>query len=73
MNALTHQSTRPELIPPAELSNRIGIAVQTLARWRSESRGPSYIKVGGRIVYKWSAVEAWLEANSQTAMLDTYR
>ena len=66
MNAPTAPASQSEFIFPDELSARIGIAVQTLARWRSEGRGPSFNKVGGKkVAYRWSAVEAWLELNNR--------
>ena len=37
-------------------------AVQTLARWRSERKGPPYIKSGSRVLYRGDDVLAWLEA-----------
>jgi hypothetical protein len=33
---------------------------QTLRRWRMEGRGPRWLKVGGRIRYRWADVERWL-------------
>ena len=41
---------------------RVLAAVQTLARWRHESRGPAYMKSGSRVVYRGSDVLAWLDA-----------
>ena len=29
----------------------IGAALQTMAQWRSEGRGPRYIKIGSRVFY----------------------
>lgn len=46
--------TSPELRP-------VG-AVQTLARWRHEGRGPSFTKSGSRVLYKGADVLRWLEA-----------
>ena len=64
MSAFAHPSGLADFIFPEQLSSRIGISVQTLARWRSEGQGPSYYKIGGkRIAYRISTVEAWLEAN----------
>lgn len=40
------------------------ISVRTLANWRSQSSGPKYVKIGGRIVYKIEDVVAW--ENSRT-------
>ena len=33
----------------------------TLARWRCKGTGPSYIKVGFRVLYHGSALNDWLE------------
>ena len=41
---------------------RILGAVQTLARWRHESKGPPYTKSGSRVIYRGSDVLAWLDA-----------
>ena len=38
-------------------------AVQTLAAWRHQGRGPSYILSGSRVLYKGADLIAWLEAN----------
>ena len=35
----------------------------TLANWRSEKRGPAYIKVGKRIFYRGSDLNAFLTAH----------
>jgi predicted DNA-binding transcriptional regulator AlpA len=35
--------------PPAA-AEFLGIAVQTLARWRVEGTGPSYVKLGARLI-----------------------
>lgn len=33
----------------------------TLSNWRGENRGPSYLSMGGRILYSHAALEAWVE------------
>ncbi len=35
---------------------------QTLARWRHEGHGPSYIKSGSRVIYLGQDVLDWLAA-----------
>lgn len=53
---------RREFLTPTELSGQIGIAVQTLARWRCEGRGPVFTKIGGKkVLYRTSEVDRWLE------------
>lgn len=41
---------------------RILGAVQTLARWRHEGKGPSYTKSGSRVLYRGSDVLEWLSS-----------
>jgi len=36
----------------------------TLAHWRSEGRGPAYIKIGWRVAYRGSDLNAWLAART---------
>ena len=36
----------------------------TLAHWRSEGRGPKYIKVGGKVAYRGSDLNEWLDAQT---------
>lgn len=38
-------------------------ARQTRARYRSEGRGPAYIKLGRRIFYRGDDLIAWVTAN----------
>ena len=33
----------------------------TMAHWRSEGRGPAYIKIGSRVAYRGSDMNAWLD------------
>jgi predicted heme/steroid binding protein len=40
------------------------ISVRTMANWRSQSNGPRYVKIGGRIMYKIEDVVSW--ENSRT-------
>ena len=36
----------------------------TLAHWRSEGRGPAYLKLGSRVGYRGSDLNAWLAAHT---------
>jgi predicted DNA-binding transcriptional regulator AlpA len=36
----------------------------TLAHWRSEGRGPAYLKLGSRVAYRGSDLNAWLAART---------
>jgi hypothetical protein len=60
-----------QLLIPAEVEEEYGIAVQTLANYRWQGIGPAYVKKtpgrGGRVVYRRSAIEAWLDAQTVQA------
>lgn len=43
------------------------IPKHTLEQWRSQGKGPKYIKVGRHVRYRWSDVNAWLDAQSAGA------
>ena len=40
-------------------AQRLKVAEQTLANWRHLRRGPAYCRIGGRIVYRQSDLEAF--------------
>lgn len=56
-----------------EAANFLSIKPETLAKWRSEHRGPRYSKIGRRVVYKVQDLEEFLEQNKiETLDTDSY-
>ena len=49
-----------------ELSRRWRISHRTLENWRWLGRGPAYLKVGNRVLYRIEDVEAFEDANLRT-------
>jgi hypothetical protein len=49
----------------AYLARRWDVSHRTLERWRWLKQGPAYVKVGGRVVYRLSAVEAYEAAQTR--------
>jgi excisionase family DNA binding protein len=47
-----------------EVAEVLQMPVRTLERWRHVGSGPRYIAMGRHIRYRWSDVEAWLEAQA---------
>jgi excisionase family DNA binding protein len=39
----------------------------TLEQWRSQGKGPTYVKLGRHVRYRWADVYAWLEAQAVAA------
>jgi predicted site-specific integrase-resolvase len=50
-----------ENLTTAELSKEFKVADITLRGWRHRGIGPRWFKLGGRVVYKRSDVEAWMQ------------
>ena len=55
------------LIPRSEVPRYIPIKSQTLARWATEGSGPSFVKLGKRLVaYRSGDLRQWLHDNIRT-------
>ena len=57
---------------PAELARMIPATVKTLANWRCDPRrpGPKYRRIGNRILYPKTEVEAWMAEHLHTSTAD---
>ncbi|UCE07462.1 MAG: helix-turn-helix domain-containing protein [bacterium] len=49
-----------EMLNDLEAARLLGLRPQTLRNWRHKQRGPSYIKLGRRVVYKLSDLSEYL-------------
>lgn len=50
-----------------QLARRWSLSPRTLERWRFHGTGPSYLKVGARVVYRLSDVEAYEAAVARSS------
>jgi excisionase family DNA binding protein len=57
------------LMTLAELSEMLGIPVNTLYGWRCRGEGPPGYRIGRHIRYRRAAVEAWIETQTDHARL----
>ena len=48
-----------------ELAQRWNLSARTLERWRWLKKGPPFLKVGGRVVYRLEDVESYEAAQLQ--------
>lgn len=60
-------SPADDLLDATEVAAWTGIAIRTLSQWRYLRRGPTYLRLGGRVRYRRSDVDAWLNANAVPA------
>ena len=49
-----------DILNSAHVSSWLKVPPGTLRNWRSRGIGPASFRVGGRVVYRRRAVEAWL-------------
>lgn len=47
---------------PSEVAEYLRISELTLTDWRYRGNGPTFLRVGKRVRYRWSDVERWLES-----------
>ena len=64
---LAAQAAADPLRTPAETAAMLHLKVQTLSVWRTTQRyALPYVKVGSRILYRQSAIDAFLAARTVT-------
>lgn len=68
---MNHQAP---LASSKDVAEFIGVTSNALAKLRMDGNGPAFIRVGSRnIKYRWSDVEAWIDANTHTTTDDYSR
>lgn len=51
------------LLPPAAVADLLGLSPRTLEDWRSDDRGPRYIRISHRVVrYCAADIDAWIQS-----------
>lgn len=54
--------TQERYLTTEQVSTMIGVTVETLNHWRCDKKGPDYYKVGGKVVYAYKDVIAYMES-----------
>lgn len=49
------------LVAPAVLANALEVSEGTLANWRAKKKGPAWVRVGRKVMYRQEAVREWLK------------
>ncbi len=59
------------LLTPRQAGEYLGLPETTLAQWRSQRRGPPYIKLESRLVrYRRAHLEGWLARQTVETEVD---
>lgn len=51
----------------SDVAARYGLSEATLASLRTKGGGPAFLKVGTKVIYRFSDVEDWLAARMRTS------
>ena len=60
----------PRLLRTQEAARFLGISIRTLEKHRTYGTGPTYRKVGGRVLYTVRDLEAWTAIGSRKSTRD---
>jgi predicted site-specific integrase-resolvase len=60
-----------KLLTPEQAATLLHLKPKTLARWRWAGCGPRFIKIGGRVRYAESDLQAFIQAGVRTSTSDT--
>lgn len=63
-------SESDEYIDTDRLAELTGIAAITWAKRRLSGETPRYLKIGRRVLYRWSDVKTWLDGCVRTSTSD---
>jgi hypothetical protein len=64
-------SPSENLLAPEVAARALGITVKTLANWRClGTKGLSFVRVGGRIMYRQNEVDAFILAGKRSSTSD---
>ena len=59
------------VLDATQAASLVGLSVSTLAKLRLSGNGPTYCKLGRRIVYRPEDLAAWLEQNRRRSTSDS--
>ncbi|MCJ2057655.1 helix-turn-helix domain-containing protein [Methylobacterium sp. J-048] len=48
-----------------DAASQLGSKPSTLRAWRVKGKGPKYYKIGGKVFYKDTDLEAWIEVQAR--------
>jgi hypothetical protein len=53
------------LLPDTKAARRLPFSVHTLRWWRRTGRGPTFLKIGGRVFYRPEDIDDWVTSCSR--------
>ena len=62
---MSEHPSEVQFLTPEDLAKRWQISIGTISNWRTNKRGPEFIRIGGLVRYSVEAVRTW-EASQPT-------
>lgn len=59
---MSEQPAPAQWLTPEDLANMWQVSPGTIANWRTNKRGPEFVRIGGLVRYSPEAVQTWLAA-----------
>lgn len=59
-----------DLGTPAEVADYLRTTQQQLARMRYRGTGPHFVKLGSRVLYRWTDVQAYIDEHTRTSTIN---
>ncbi len=60
-------------LKPTDAASYLGVGFSTMAKWRIDGDGPSFLKVGGSVRYSVADLDAWMQRHRQQSTSETLR
>lgn len=64
------RSIKPRYVTTPDAATQLGLSPRTLEKHRCYGTGPTYRKLGGRVVYAIDDLEAWAELGTRRSTSD---
>lgn len=62
----THPTpTADELMDDSQASKMLGLAKGTMAVWRTQGKGPAYVKIGANVRYRYGDIQDYILSKKQ--------
>ena len=69
-SAATSPAPTPELLTEQMLALRWHCSTSRLQRWRADQKGPAYLKIGGKVLYRLEDLRQYEKAHTVQALSD---
>lgn len=69
--AIRNADMPPRLLRTQEAARFLGLSIRTLEKHRTYGTGPTYRKIGGRVLYAIRDLEAWSDIGIRKSTRDT--